>query len=777
MQLLTAFQQALRKTAVFNPESVVAPACILWPDHARLWHPVIDRLQAEMPELLVLGDYAPDKRRGPAIWLRCAIAGTLDDVAIEPGTTPILYLPGVSRQDLRAVSDCPDTLKPLAELQYRGTVWTQENHKDWTPRAFLVSKNGGLKLDIDAGTATQKALQAALPALLDQPVESLRGQRLDADNFNNLLTGGDATRDLLQWLDDPEVARANRSESQWHALVQLSRSRFNFDPSKQSVLDGALALTQRNGSWAHVWDRYSEAPRRYPGIASRLRQLTMPEFGLFPGEDEVAVWPQWNTREENTLHTALCALSSQPAHAAREQLVKLEAEHGRRRDWLWADLDEAPLAMALGPLRILAQITTSNLAGGTADDMHRAYINGDWRADDSVLRALAHVRSDKDRDAVFRAIRAVYTDWAEAAARHLQKTWRPSVDGLRRGTPSPNAAANECVLFVDGLRFDCGKRLAHRLGAGGLSVDEHATWAALPSVTGTGKYAVAPFLNDPDVKEEHGDYQFSPITHHLFKKMLREQGWQVLDRHQVQQLHNESLDTTRPAWCEFGDIDHAGHERGWKLARYIDEMLGEIEERIQALLDQGWAQVRVVTDHGWLLLPGGLPKTELPAALAVSKWGRCAQIKPGAQTDYARFPWYWSEQVHFALAESIRCFKDGQEYTHGGLSLQECVTPELVVTAGAARNSTTQLTDLVWKGLRCTVVAEGATSGLIMDLRQQAGDAATSVAVAAKPFRESGKASVVVEDDDLMGAHAVVVICDAQGRVLAQRSTAIGGDD
>lgn len=130
MQLLTAFQQALRKTAVFNPESVVAPTCILWPDHARLWEPVIDRLQAEMPELLVLGDYAPDKRRGPAIWLRCAIAGTLDDLAIEPDSTPILYLPGVSRQDLRAVSDCPDALKPLAELQYRGTVWTQENHKD-----------------------------------------------------------------------------------------------------------------------------------------------------------------------------------------------------------------------------------------------------------------------------------------------------------------------------------------------------------------------------------------------------------------------------------------------------------------------------------------------------------------------------------------------------------------------------------------------------------------------------------------------------------------------
>jgi hypothetical protein len=59
--------------------------------------------------LLVLGEYRPEQRRGPAIWLRCAIAGVLDGVDL-PGrrVVPILYLPGVSRQDLRAVSDCPE---------------------------------------------------------------------------------------------------------------------------------------------------------------------------------------------------------------------------------------------------------------------------------------------------------------------------------------------------------------------------------------------------------------------------------------------------------------------------------------------------------------------------------------------------------------------------------------------------------------------------------------------------------------------------------------------
>ena len=49
---------------------------------------------------------------------------------------PILYLPGVSRQELRAVAECPPALMPLAELQYRGAFWSQVNHKDWTVLAW-----------------------------------------------------------------------------------------------------------------------------------------------------------------------------------------------------------------------------------------------------------------------------------------------------------------------------------------------------------------------------------------------------------------------------------------------------------------------------------------------------------------------------------------------------------------------------------------------------------------------------------------------------------------
>ena len=140
--------EGIRADANYNINVQVAPACILWPDGDRQFEPVMPRLLQEMPELCVLGDYDPDTKSGPAIWLRMVIADKVDDTKIPAGKTPIIYLPGVRRQDLRAVDECPDSLKPLAELQYRGSIWSQVNNKDWTILAFLSSKQGGIGLDV-----------------------------------------------------------------------------------------------------------------------------------------------------------------------------------------------------------------------------------------------------------------------------------------------------------------------------------------------------------------------------------------------------------------------------------------------------------------------------------------------------------------------------------------------------------------------------------------------------------------------------------------------------
>jgi hypothetical protein len=52
----------------------------------------------------------------------------------------------------------------LAELQYRGVFWSQTNGKDWTVKAFLTARQGGLALNVAQDQPTQQALRRTLAA-------------------------------------------------------------------------------------------------------------------------------------------------------------------------------------------------------------------------------------------------------------------------------------------------------------------------------------------------------------------------------------------------------------------------------------------------------------------------------------------------------------------------------------------------------------------------------------------------------------------------------------
>ena len=780
MTILDHLLQSLRAAATFNPEVQVAPACILWPDRERQWESVLPVLQASLPELMVLGDYAPEQRTGPAIWLRCSLTGHIDATLLPEGKTPILYLPGVSRQDLRAVESCPDHLKPLAELQYRGVIWSQINAKDWTILAYLKSDQGGLWLDVAQDNDAKQAMQLVLSRLLEEDVKLLKGKRLDKDYFNTLLTGGDPVRDVLQWLDQGDVFRASRSEHEWKAFNEVCKSGLAFIPQNEGILAGCVKLANHQGPWVAVWERFCEAPQRYPNIPQNIRKCSPPSDTIFwhSGADSFDGWPQWNDEQEKALRHDCFAFAHLPAHEARAKIGELEKRHGRRRTLVWAELGEAPLARALEYLADVAEKMSTSLAAGTVHDLITGYMQVGWRVDDGVLRALAQVRNAADMEAVTAVVRSIYLPWAEASARHLQKV----VDGssypgeTHQTAKAPKPKEGDCIVFVDGLRFDAAKRLADVLLKHGLSVAEEPLWAALPSVTATGKAAVSPVGASICGTNDNSDFEPSVARtgqslkggHHL-KKLLCDAGWTVLE-------HSMSGDGQGKAWCEYGDIDHEGHNRGSKLARHLDDLIGEIKNRVVELFAAGWKQVHVVTDHGWLLMPGGLPKIDLPGFLTENKWGRCASLKPGAACEERLYPWYWNPEQQFALADGVSCFKRGEEYTHGGLSLQECLTLQLVVTSpSSAPTAVIRITDVVWKGMRCTVVVDGNISAMSLDIRLQAGNAASSIVLGLKPLRDDGTASVVVDDEDMEGRQAFIVLLDEEGSLAAQSVTVIGG--
>ena len=779
MKVIDRLQKSVRSAAAHNPEVQVKPACILWPDPDRQWEAVVPQIQDALPEMVVLGDCVPDRRIGPAIWLRCAIAGTLDGIDFPVGSVPILYLPGVARTDLRAVNECPDALKPLAELQYRGTIWSQVNAKDWTVLAFLKSAKGGLGLEVTANGDTRAALIAALSEFLEQDVSALKGKRLNRDFFNGLLTSGDLMRDVLTWIDQGDAYSDRIGPSAWGAFSDICVSQFNLDPRTAGILTGAERLASREGLWGAVWERFCEAPHRYPNIPDTLRKCQMPSFGLLSDVSTMGTWPQWNDAEEDVLREMLLELKTATEAGARSAVMELEESHSGRRTLVWAEIGQAPLAKALKNLAALAEITRQSLAGGTLDDVQSGYTEYGWKADDAVLSILQEANTDANAASVIAALRSIYLPWAEASARHVQSLVENEgyPGGSIASKPETSQTNSECILFVDALRFDLGKRLLSQLEYAGMEVTETPAWSALPSVTSTAKPAVSPVLHE--ITGQDQSEEFDPLVaasgqslrggYHL-KKLIANAGYQVLSRSEVG-------DPSGVAWTELSDIDHEGHERGWKLARHLDLLITEVRYRITQLLDAGWRCVHIVTDHGWLLMPGGLPKTELPSALSVNKWGRCAAIKPGARTENPLFPWFWNPSHHFALAKGIGCFRMGQEYTHGGLSLQECLTLHLQVRpSSSAEETNVEISNVVWKGLRCTVVLAVPNESLTLDIRLQPAAPDSTVVVRPKLFSASGSASVIIENEDLEGGKATLVIVNELGATVGQVAIDIGGE-
>jgi hypothetical protein len=768
---------SLQGTSAYNRDDVVSPAVILWTDERREWESLLPRLRVVLPQFLTLGAYDQANRVGPAIWLRCVLAGRVPEGTIPPDLVPIIYLPGISRPTLRATEDCPPELRPLAELQYRGVFWSQSNGKDWTIAAFLQSDRGGLGLDVGRDRATAASMRRALGKLLDVPVVDLRAKAtlgpLESEDFDALISD-DPVDDLLTWLSDPKGAQERWETSQWDTLCSRCKSDYGFDPVKDGELVGAERLgSQAKPTWQTAWKRFVAMPSRYPGLVELLRKAkpSSPSGDLLASLPSEA-WPQDNEAEEAELRQALHELAALPMAKARSQLCELEQKHGVRRSWVWAKLGRTPLAHAIHHLSRMAEGTKTPVTGASTVDLINAYTKQGWRADGAVLDSLAAVTSHEDRAAVCAAIQHVYVPWLRDAAELFQQRVAAMPLPGRESPRLDDVPAGTCLLFVDGLRFDVGQKLQEALQGrvGGIEMTSHT--AALPTVTATAKPAVSPVAHHITGLTAGEDFCPSVInggkdlTTDRFRTLLEDAGFQVLSG-------AELGDPAGKAWAEYGNLDHLGHQEGIGLARRIPELLTDLVSRIESLFMAGWREVRVVTDHGWLLVPGGLPKAELPKYLTVSRWGRCAVVKTSAHVDLPCYAWFWSEHVRVASPHGIDCFIAGKAYDHGGLSLQECVVPQLSIRAPQETAASASIGSVRWVGLRCRVHIDGRATGYCVDLRDKVNAPDTSL-TGPRPVGQDGAVALVVEDDAREGTAAMLVLIDSGGTVVDKRAVTVG---
>ncbi len=733
-----------------------APAAVLWPDKERQFEGIISRLKSER-EILTLGSFISDASQGPAVWIRCALGAA--------STVPVVYMPGWTRDDIRDISECPEELQPLADLHFRGAYWQQSNGRDWTITALLENTSVGVGVGVSGDKATKEALGRALPQLLDETVDSLRSKvEIDSGMLNAMLRP-DPVRDILSWMSDPMVFKAGSETAPWQAFSSICRHDFRLDPDKDGPLSAAELLGKRNPAWEKVWARFAESPGRYPQVVALLEQAQ-------PGtliDEHPDSWPAFNTQGEAQLRDALSRLKGMPTNEAASKVAALEADHEARRAWVWARIDRAPLALALEHLAVLAQRVPYVATGTDPAILAQGYAEDGWRTDAAVVGAMAAVSTPADRDAVLLAVDALYRSWLDATARAFQ-------DACASGEiPSPAVEewpAGTCLVFVDGLRYDVGMSVATALEEA-TSVEVDWSFAAVPSITATAKRAISPVGNrltggpDFDPSDRIGG---PALSHAAFKRLLADAGWQYL---------GESWgDTSGLGWLEIGDIDEQGHTLPMKLPTRLRTEVTDIAGQVRELLAFGWKRVVVVTDHGWLYLPGGLPKVQQSIAALDKRKGRCGRLSPGSTTEFQTLPWYFDKDVRIAIAPGIACFEEGKVYEHGGISPQECVTPVISVTALTAAVSAVvaRIASIRWTGMRCRVEIEGTPSGATLDIRTKPADANSSISSGPKPV-EGGVCAPIVPDDAHEGTAASVVLLGNDGSVLAQALTTVGGED
>jgi hypothetical protein len=760
---------ALKQAGNHNSNVMVKPEVILWPDPENQWCDVMEVLQESIPHLLIYGRYEPSKKQGPAIWLKCMIAKVLPEANWGADAIPIIYLPGVAKSDLRNVENAVFNFQPLLEYQYTGTLFIQENGREWSILAFVENPINGLGIKLAKDNATKEALKKTLPSIFQDREVLANKTIIDADYLNNQLFP-DIIPTILKWMCKGDVFLNTMDSGKREVFTNLCRSQYDFEPDFRNIIAIAEKLGAQKNAWKYVWQMYANAPKRYPEMEDLLRSAKPSDLGsgIFALPQES--WPQVNEEKEDALRQSLVEAAKLDVHKAIDELRKLEEEHSLRRKWVWFEIGKSPLTDSLQYMVQMATAAAAPFPSTSIDALKTYYETSGYKADQYMRKSLAAVKSAKDKAIVISLIQLLYKPWLEKITNKFQALVKtdPSIFTAQSATDEKEAF----VLFVDAFRFELAEAFMDRIIQVNRTISLKAVWSAIPSVTPTAKPHVSPIATAISTHSNINEFRpqlnnSKDLKTNIFREALTEKHFKYV-------THANDIRAEGNYWQEIGDIDTKGHQEQSDIVKRIDELFDQVQEAINVAFEKGIKRIKIVTDHGWLLLPGGLPKTELNTHLAETRWGRCAIIKEGAHTDLLHLPWRWNPDVFIAYAPGISFFKKNEEYAHGGISIHECLVPILTIEQTNTPVSSAIIREVKWVNLKCNVVTENASDLFTIDIRTRYNDEKTSIVVSTRKTVKENK-GVLMVNDDAEAKSATVVLLDEHGKIIDRKPTTVGG--
>ncbi|MEX2595760.1 MAG: hypothetical protein WEC59_02435, partial [Salibacteraceae bacterium] len=250
--------KSLTNAGKHNSSIMTPPKVVLWLDPEKQWESIIEQLQNELAHLLKIGDYQPAKKQGPPIWLKCMVDRTLPEADWSADTIPIIYLPGISKRELKNVAEIPLGLQPIVEYQYTGALWLHENGKEWTVAAFIQNPEG-MNVTVAKDSGTKDAMKSSLSEIFTESNIFYGKRFVDADFLLNQQYPNIGV-DILKWMEHGDKFLNSLSSSKKETFKTICENKYQFEPDIRNIKDIAYQLGCRKTPWAQIWEYFSHAP-------------------------------------------------------------------------------------------------------------------------------------------------------------------------------------------------------------------------------------------------------------------------------------------------------------------------------------------------------------------------------------------------------------------------------------------------------------------------------------------------------------------------------------
>ncbi|MBN1546920.1 MAG: PglZ domain-containing protein [Syntrophaceae bacterium] len=226
------------------------------------------------------------------------------------------------------------------------------------------------------------------------------------------------------------------------------------------------------------------------------------------------------------------------------------------------------------------------------------------------------------------------------------------------------------VIVGDGIAYEIAEQVAAKVKGSNAILTRGAILADIPTVTENNMSRI--YMANGAAEAIQGNRE----------KYLAEQNPAInLDFIRLDEIDGEA-GPGQFLICTYGDIDSMGEKLGQKALKYFPETIEFFAAKISLLLNNGYAKIYLITDHGFVLT-GLLSEAE---KITVAPKGEFNKAERYIRTRDRQFdltpnliesekPWKQFRYLYFA--RNINPFKTPGPYgfSHGGVSPQELVTP------------------------------------------------------------------------------------------------------